>query len=96
MWEKYLLDSSFIVSEEGNVNTKAFIISQTNPLPKGFSGNIKVTRPDFSFYNNTVVMNYISKEYENVFGQEINTEYSICQTFVKTPDGWRILGISNI
>jgi Domain of unknown function (DUF4440) len=91
VWEKYLMDSSFVISEEGNVNTKAYIISQTNPLPKGFSGNIKVTRPTFAFYTNTVVMNFISKEYENVFGQEIHTEYSMCETFVKTQEGWRIL-----
>ncbi len=93
VWEKYLMDSCFVISEEGDVNTKDYIISQTNPLPKGFSGNIKVTKPTFAFYNNTVVMNFISKEHENVFGQEIHTEYSMCETFVKTDEGWRVLAL---
>ena len=91
VWNTYLLENCTFVTEEGKSNTKSEMVSSIVPLPRGFSGNIKVTGPTISTYSNTAVLNYIAKEYEKVFDQEVNTEYCIAETYVKTLEGWRIL-----
>jgi Domain of unknown function (DUF4440)/Domain of unknown function (DUF3471) len=90
-WDKYLDTQFFIVTEDGTrLDRKAFMASM-RPLPKGYSGWIKVINPKWYVDDQTAVINYVSDEYEFVFGQKIHTTYSSMNTWVRKPKGWQMV-----
>ena len=89
--KKYLLENCVFVTEEGDSHTKGEMVSSIRPLPKGFSGSLTLSEPRVAVYGNTGAVHYIAKEYEKIFDQEIHTAYRICETYVRTEAGWRIL-----
>ncbi|MEP6713212.1 MAG: DUF4440 domain-containing protein [Ferruginibacter sp.] len=90
-WNRYLDKNFFIVTEDGSRLSRAEFMETVKPLPKGYSGWIKVTNPKVSFAKNVAVINYISDEYEFVFGQKIHTTYSSMNTYIKTETGWKMI-----
>jgi hypothetical protein len=48
-WKKYSADDCIFADEKGRNLNKAQLIADIAPLPKGYSGTIKVTRPKVPF-----------------------------------------------
>lgn len=90
-WDKYLDKEFFIVTEDGSRLSRLEFMATVKPLPKGYSGWIKVTNPKVSFAKNVAVINYVSDEYEFIFGQKIHTTYSSMNTYIKTEAGWKMI-----
>ena len=90
-WSHYLDERFFIVTEDGSRLSRAEFIASMSPMPKGYSGWIKVVNPKISFYGNTAVINYVADEHEFVYGQGLHTTYSTINTYIKKDHGWKII-----
>lgn len=91
LWSRYLHENFFIVTEDGTAYNKKDFLKTFSPLPKGYSGYIKVIKPHIVFKNNTAVIQYVSDEYETVFGQQLHTTYASADTYIKTGTAWKMI-----
>lgn len=91
IWEEYLDKDFFIVTENGSRLNRAEFLATLRPLPKGYSGWIKVINPKIYFAKNAAVINYVSDEYEFIYGQKIHTTYSSMNTYIKNEAGWKMI-----
>jgi hypothetical protein len=92
LWNKYLDPKCYTITEDGTGYFKKEFIATFGPLPKGFSGYIRVTNPIFTFIGNAAVLHYVADEYEQVFGQKLHTTYGIANTWYQTDDSWKMIG----
>src|SRR5690242_7398427 len=58
-WNIHLANNFFIVTEDGTRMNRKEFMSDIHPLPAGYKGHILVTMPQFSFSENTTVINYV-------------------------------------
>lgn len=92
VWQRHLDDNCMITTEDGSTKTKAQIIEEISPLPKGFTGSIEVIEPKVVVSGDTAIMKFVAKEREEVFGQLINTKYIETDTYIKRGDNWKLIG----
>ncbi len=92
VWDKYLAPGAIYVDEAGVVNSRAEIIKQIAPLPKGISGAIKVNAVAFHQNGDTAILVHRDDEMETYFGQTLHAEYLSMNTWQKTNAGWRLIG----
>src|SRR5262245_34706964 len=83
-WSSHLAKNFFIVTEDGSRMSRKEFLSDIRPLPAGYIGHIKVIKPQFSFLQNTVVINYVADEYLNLMGQQLHTTYSVSNTYLNS------------
>ena len=91
VWDKYLAPDAIYVDESGGVNTRAEMLKQVAPLPKGISGTIKVNTVAFHRSGDVAILVHRDQETERYFGQTLHAEYLSMDTWQKTAAGWRLL-----
>jgi hypothetical protein len=92
MWNTALHDSCIIGIEDGAIITKLKFLDDLSPLPKGYTGKIKLIEPKLKLYNNnTAVLSYISDEYLELYNQKIHTQYRQVDTWIKIDKGWKAI-----
>jgi hypothetical protein len=79
--EKYFADDCIFVDEVGHDMDKATLIAGLSALPPGFSGGIKVTKPQSRIFDDTAVLTYDLDETEVVFGQKVTARYHETDTW---------------
>jgi Domain of unknown function (DUF4440) len=90
-WDRYL-DADVIYSDEnGIVSTKAQLLDQLTPLPKGTSGTIKVTNFSAQLHGNVAVTNYVADETEMYHGQELHAKYLSTDTWLDEAGAWKMI-----
>jgi len=92
VWERYMDPNAIYTDESGNIITKAQMVNDTKPLPAGVSGNIKVTEFKAVVQGSTAITSHLDDEHENYHGHELHCQYRTTETWIKTPQGWRLLG----
>jgi hypothetical protein len=90
-WNKRLNKHFFIVTEDGSRLERPDFMATMHPLPKGFSGHIKVVNPKVDFAGNTVIINYVADEYEFVYDQKLHTTYSTMDTWLHMGTDWQMV-----
>lgn len=93
VWQGAIHDSCIISIEDGSSITKEKLISDLNPLPKNFTGMIKVIEPKVRIYDNVAVISFINDEYEQVYGQHIHTQYRQTDTWIKMNNEWKMVSM---
>jgi Domain of unknown function (DUF4440) len=91
VWDRYLDPSCVYVAEDGTVSTKAQMLSQVVPLPKGISGVIKVEIDSYHEQGDVAVAVFRQHETENYFGQTLHAEYLATATWGKRGGDWKLL-----
>ena len=91
VWERYLDEKATYTTEDGTVLTKARMVEQTRPLPKGVSGTIKVTDFKVTVQGPVAVATYVSDEHEDFHGHKLHCQYRSTDTWLKTSAGWRLV-----
>ncbi len=91
LWSKYLDKDFFIVTEDGTRFIKKSFLESFQPLPKGFTGNIKIVQPKVIFHDNIAVIAYVADENEWVYGQHLHTTYGTLNTYYKNDTSWTML-----
>lgn len=91
VWDRYT-DARLVYSaEDGAVKTKADLLEEIKPLPPHISGVLKVIEFVANRHGAAAVTNYIVDEQETYFGQAITARYRETDTWIETPNGWRLV-----
>ena len=89
-WKKYFADDCLFFDEKGRNFTKAQLVADIQPLPKGYSGKITVGKPKSLIHGDTAVLSYDLDETETVFGQDLKARYHITDTWLRRNNVWQI------
>lgn len=70
---------------------KTAMLADLTPLPKGYSGNIHVVKPQSRLLGNTAILAYDLDETEVVFGQHLHARYHGTDTWMYRNGKWQIV-----
>jgi Domain of unknown function (DUF4440)/Domain of unknown function (DUF3471) len=90
-WKKYFADDCTFSDEKGRTFDKAKLVADITPLPKGYSGAIKIENVISRIIGNTAVLSYDANETETIFGQELHARYHITDTWLERNGSWQII-----
>ena len=90
VWRRYLLEDAVILDENGKVYDKASVLKELTPLPAGLVGRIEVDRFQMKLHGDTAVVAAEIQEYLDYHGQNLRTRFRFLDTWLRTPDGWRL------
>ena len=91
VWERYLDPEAVYLSEDGELETKASLLAQLDPLPAGITGRLVVRNFQMRQYGDTAVVFHVDDETVDYFGHRISAEYRTTATWRRTTAGWRLL-----
>jgi hypothetical protein len=89
-WKKYFADDCIFADEKGRTLNKAQLIADIRPLPKGYSGAIKVAKAQSIIYGDTAILSYDLNENETIFGQKLTARYHATDTWLRRNGLWQI------
>lgn len=89
-WKKYFADDCLFFDEKGRNFTKAQLVADVQPLPKGYSGAIKVDKPKALIHGDTAILSYDTDETETIFGQNLKARYHVTDTWLRRNNEWQI------
>ncbi len=90
-WQKYFADDVLYFDEKGRSMDKTALVADIEPLPKGFSGEIKIVNSKFHLDGNTAIHSYDMDEKETIFGQELHARYHATDTWMYRNQQWQIV-----
>jgi len=91
VWDRYLDADVLYLNEEGVRKTKADLLKEIVPLPKGISGSITVSAFEVHLHGNTAITTHNDLESEDYFGHPLKAEYRTTDTWIRTPQGWKLV-----
>jgi hypothetical protein len=89
-WQRYVADDVLYFDEKGRSMDKTALVADVEPLPKGYSGEIKIVNSKFHVEGNTTIHTYDMDESETVFGQQLHARYHATDTWMYRNGEWRI------
>jgi hypothetical protein len=89
-WEKYLAEDIIYTDENWHILTKKDLLEALNPLPKGYSGTIRMANVQSRIYGDAAVLSYRALEEEYVFGQKLAPVYLVTDTYFKRNGRWQL------
>ena len=90
-WKKYFADDCTFSDEKGRTFDKTKLVADITPLPKGYSGAIKIDNVISRIIGDTAVLSYNANETETIFGQELHARYHTIDTWLRRNDQWQII-----
>lgn len=91
VWEKYVADDLIYTDENWRILTKKQLIDSLGPLPKGYSGSIRIANVQSRINPDAAVLSYRALEEEYVFGQRISPTYLATDTYFKREGRWQLI-----
>lgn len=91
VWEKYVADDVIYTDENWHILTKRQLIDSLAPLPKGYSGSIRVANVQSRIDDKAAVLSYRALEEETIFGQKLTPIYLITETWFKRDGRWQLV-----
>ena len=89
-WQELYADDAIVFDEKGRLMDKKALVADIEPLPKGFSGSIKLVRPESHIDRDVAILSYDSDETEGVFGQKLTARYHTTDTWLYRDGRWQI------
>jgi len=90
-WKKYFAEDCIYSDEKGRTFDKTKLIEDITPLPNGYSGAIKIERPQHRIIGDTAILNYDLNETEAIFGQNLRARYHVTDTWLRRGGQWQIV-----
>src|SRR5207248_2801559 len=90
-WKKYFADDCTFSDEKGRTLDKTKLVADITPLPKGYSGAIKIDNVISRIIGDTAVLSYDANETETIFGQELHARYHVTDTWLRRNGDWQII-----
>ena len=90
-WKEYLGDDLIYFDEKGRLHDKNSLVNDVSPMPKGYSGKIRVINPKSHVDGNVAIISYDSDESETIFGQELHARYHTTDTWMFRNGKWQIV-----
>jgi hypothetical protein len=91
VWEKHVADDLIYTDENWRVLTKREILADFRPLPKGYSGSIKVAEVKSRINGDAAVVSWQAHEEETVFGQKLAPVYLVTDTYFRRGGRWQLV-----
>lgn len=92
VWERLLDPSASFTTEDGEVRSKPAMVADIRPLPKTITGKITVTDFKATVHGDVAVATHVDDEHETFHGQALHCQYRTTDTWIRTPQGWRLIG----
>jgi hypothetical protein len=90
-WKKYFAEDCMYFDEKGRNMNKQTLIADITPLPKGYSGSIKVVHAQSHIARNVAILSYDMDETENIYGQALTARYHATDTWMRRRGQWQIV-----
>ena len=90
-WEKYVADDVIYTDENWHILTKKDLVDGLSPLPKGYSGSIRMANVQSRINGDAAVLSYRALEEEYVFGQKLAPIYLVTDTYFKRNGRWQMV-----
>jgi hypothetical protein len=90
-FKKYFADDAMFFDEKGRNMDKAALVKDIQPMPKGYSGTIKLVRPKSHIAGNVAILSYDLDETETIFGQNLTARYHETDTWMRRGGKWQIV-----
>jgi hypothetical protein len=90
-WKKYYAADCIFADEKGRQMDKTKLVADITPLPKGYSGTIKVVKPVSRIIGDTAVLSYDLDETETIYGQHLTARYHATDTWLRRGAIWQII-----
>jgi hypothetical protein len=90
-WKKYFADDCTFSDEKGRTFDKAKLVADITPLPKGYSGAIKIENVISRIIGDTAILSYDANETETIFGQNLRARYHVTDTWLRRNGQWQII-----
>jgi hypothetical protein len=90
-WKKYFADDCIFADEKGRTLNKAQLVADIRPLPKGYSGTIKVAKAQSVIHGDAATLSYGLDENETIFGQKLTARYHVTDTWLRRNGVWQIV-----
>ena len=90
-FRKYFADDALYSDEKGRNMDKPALVKDITPLPNGYSGVIRVVRPQGRILGDVAILSYDMDESETIFGQELHARYHVIDTWMYRKDAWQIV-----
>jgi hypothetical protein len=90
-WKKYFAEDCMYFDEKGTSMDKAALVKSVEGLPAGYSGSIRMARPQSRILEDVAILSYDMEETETVFGQELTARYHATDTWVRRNGEWLIV-----
>jgi len=90
-FKKYYADDVLFSDEKGRNMDKAALVKDVAPLPPGYSGTIKIVRPQSRIVGDTAILSYDLDETETIFGQNMTARYHETDTWMQRAGKWQII-----
>lgn len=91
VWRRYLHERVVRVDENGAVQAKEDLLKDFTPLPPGLVGRIAVDTFKIETHGDVAVLAYETQEYLDYHGQALRSRFRVSDTWLKTPQGWKLL-----
>ena len=82
-FKKYFAEDAMFFDEKGRSMDKAALVKDVQPLPKGYSGTIKLVHPKSHIEGNIAILSYDLDETETIFGQNMTARYHETDTWMR-------------
>ena len=90
-FKKYYADDAMFFDEKGRSMDKAALVKDVQPMPKGYSGTIKLVRPKSHIEGDVAILSYDLDETETIFGQKMAARYHETDTWMRRGGKWQIV-----
>ncbi len=90
-WKKYFADDAMYHDEKGRSMDKTALIKDITPMPKGYSGTIKIVQPQSRIVGDAAVLTYDTDETETIYGQHLTARYHVTDTWMYRSGQWQII-----
>jgi hypothetical protein len=89
-WQKYFAEDCIFADEKGRNFNKTQLVADITPLPKGYSGTIKMVKLKSVIHGDTAILSYDLDETETIFGQKLTARYHVTDTWLQRNGVWQI------
>ena len=90
-WKKHYAQDAIYSDEKGRSLNKTALVADITPMPKGYSGDIKIVRPQSRIFGDAAVLSYDLDETETIFGQNLKARYHETDTWLRRNGTWQIV-----
>ena len=89
-YKMYYADDCLYHDEKGRTFDKTGLLGDISPMPKGYSGVIKLVHPKSLLTGDCAILSYDIDETETIFGQELHARYHQTDTWLLRSGVWQI------
>jgi ketosteroid isomerase-like protein len=93
VWDQALAANAVYVDENGQVMTRAEFLAQLQPLPKGASGTITISKYSASVSGDVATVVHTDDETEDYHGQHLAAQYLTTETWQLQQGAWKLLQV---